>query len=672
MKSRLLILWIIVTVFVAGAGLGLYLFGHQIQQEEFERTQRDAMLANDTFVEHTRQIVGQADNLLRAVRSYYLHTRSVHETEDFIASLGLEKSLYENIYLINAAGHVVIAHDALAKGRNTADREYFGFHRATPEDVIYFAPTDQGRITNEVYFRITRRINLPDGRFGGVLVLNVRPNAFTDYFSRLSPGVGSSVTLAGIHDRKIRARFPEPAPAIYSQTLETPLWDALAEAASGTYRSPSRVDGTVRQFIYKKVGDLPLVMVTGFSDGTVSNRVAERVRLVSLAGGSAVVLVILLALILTLLARQRQAQDRYLIALKDANDRSAALFNATHEAVILLDGEYPVDCNPEALRMFGATSKEEFLTIPPWSPRITPPLQADGTETEAYARQHVEKALCDGTHRFEYRHTRLDNGGEFQVDIMLTAIHFGGKTILQAVLRDISERIRNERRIQAANDELARRNEEQGRFLSMLSHELKTPLAVIRMSLGKSDEVIDDNNRSRLIRAVADINAIVERCLQTDRLEHDRIEIKPTRCKPGDILRQIAGACSAPQRVRIEAPSLPDCVTDGQLFSVILSNLIDNALKYSAPDTSIAITGSITKRDEKDGIAIGVTNSPGAAGMPDPEQVFQRYYRAPGAHGKTGSGLGLHIAEGFARMLGGKLSYQPEAGTVKFVLWIPN
>ena len=672
MKSRLLLLWILVGLFVVGTGVGLFWHERQIRQQEFERIHREASFANDTFVEHTRQIVGQADNLLRAVRSYYIHTRSVTLTEDFIGSLGLEKGLYENIYLIEASGKVMIAHEAVEKGRNTADREYFRFHLATTEDVIYFAPTDKGRITNQYYFRITRRITLPDGAFGGVLLLNVRPDALTDYFGRLSHGTDNITTLLGIRDRKIRARYPEPDAAIFAQALETPLWDALAQAASGTYRSPGRIDGTMRQFVYKQVGDLPLVMAHGFSDADVQTGVAERLRLTNMAAGSAIALIILLAFILTLLARQRQAQERYLNELKDANDRSIALFNATHEAVILLDGERAIDCNPEALRMFGASSKVEWLGYPPWSPYIAPPRQPDGSDTEAYARQAIESAYCHGTHRFEYLHKRLDTGEEFQVEIMLTAIQFNGKPILQAVMRDITERIRFEREIQSANEQLAQHNEEQGRFLSMLSHELKTPLAVIRMSLGTNAESIDAASRSRLIRAVADINAIVERCLQTDRLEHGRIEVAQTACNPGEILRQIVGACSEPQRVHIEALPLPDCVTDAQLLAVILTNLIDNALKYRAAETSIDITAAPAVRDGQDGLSIVVANRSGTAGMPDPQQVFRRYYRAPGAHGKSGSGLGLHIAEGFTRMLGGELSYRPEANTVKFELWIPS
>ncbi|MDP1526098.1 MAG: ATP-binding protein [Rhodocyclaceae bacterium] len=373
------------------------------------------------------------------------------------------------------------------------------------------------------------------------------------------------------------------------------------------------------------------------------------------------------------LLQQRRQQEQLLTRLKESNERSTALFNATHDAVILLDGErlVSIDCNPQALTMFGATDKEKSLGLPPWSPLFTPPFQPDGAASEAYARQQGDEALRHGTQRFDYTYKRIDTDENFQVDVMLTAIQLNGKLILQAVLRDISERIRFERQIQSANAELSRRNEEQDRFLSMLSHELKTPLSVIRMSLSNHNETIDSASRTRLIRAVADINAIVERCLQTDRLAHGRVELMQARCNPGDILHQVVSACSEPARVRVEAAPLPDCLTDAQLLTVIFANLIDNALKYSPADAAITIRAEALMRDGQAGLSFRVTNPPGNAGMPDPQQVFRRYYRAPGAHGKTGSGLGLHLAEGFTRMLGGDLSYQPEAGTVKFALWIP-
>ncbi len=319
---------------------------------------------------------------------------------------------------------------------------------------------------------------------------------------------------------------------------------------------------------------------------------SEKIAWFSLATVTGIALLLLVTGALhhyRVLIHQREEQAQLIARLAESNDRSTALFNATHDAVILLDGDRSIDCNPQALKMFGATSKEESLGLPPWSPLFTPPFQSDGTESAVYAQRQNEQALQHGVHRFEFLYKRIDTGDEFQVDIMLTAIELNGKTILQAVLRDITERIRYEQEIQAANEKLARRTEEQDCFLSMLSHELKTPLAVIRMSLGTGG-AIDEGSRTRLIRAVTDINAIVERCLQTDRLEHGRIEIAQIVCNPGDILRQTIGASSAPDRVRFEALPLPYCITDAQLLTVILANLIDNALKYSPADTLVDIS----------------------------------------------------------------------------------
>jgi K+-sensing histidine kinase KdpD len=117
-------------------------------------------------------------------------------------------------------------------------------------------------------------------------------------------------------------------------------------------------------------------------------------------------------------------------------------------------------------------------------------------------------------------------------------------------------------------------------------------------------------------------------------------------------------------------------MVDLQLLSVILNNLIDNALKYSPPDSPVNITAETCLRQGQSGIRISVTNQAGTSGLPDPKQLFRKYYRAPGAHGKTGSGLGLHIAAGFARKTGGELRYIPDTAnhhhTIEFELWIAH
>jgi signal transduction histidine kinase len=214
-----------------------------------------------------------------------------------------------------------------------------------------------------------------------------------------------------------------------------------------------------------------------------------------------------------------------------------------------------------------------------------------------------------------------------------------------------------------------RRRVEQDRFLAMLSHELKTPLSTISMTLGSTQ--IPEGVKSRVARSIESMNAVIERCLQSDRLAHGRVEVTEGACDVVAIASDVRAACSAPQRVTIEAGTIGPVRTDQQLFSVIISNLIDNALKYGSHDGVVQVTIDSASNKGATGVQVTVSNFAGTAGMPDPKRVFRKYYRAPGAQGRIGSGLGLHISAGFARKLGGQLRYTPLAEQVQFTLWIP-
>jgi len=104
----------------------------------------------------------------------------------------------------------------------------------------------------------------------------------------------------------------------------------------------------------------------------------------------------------------------------------------------------------------------------------------------------------------------------------------------------------------------------------------------------------------------------------------------------------------------------------------VLGNLLDNARKYSAPATPVKVRVSPMRTRAGGGVAATVSNAPAAAGQPDPRQVFRKFYRAPGARRRTGSGLGLYIADGLARLLGGTLRYDRDAQGLHFTLWLPR
>ncbi len=211
--------------------------------------------------------------------------------------------------------------------------------------------------------------------------------------------------------------------------------------------------------------------------------------------------------------------------------------------------------------------------------------------------------------------------------------------------------------------------EEQGRFMVMLTHELKTPMSVVRLSLDAMK--VKGKLKHHADRALEDMNGIVELCQQVDQLEQRQLVITPQPCRIDEILNDLKQNSWAPDRLRVNTVSMPDINTDPQLLRIVLSNLISNAIKYAAPATDIEMNAIPEQRQTRPGIFISIQNLPGTAGFPDQERVFQKYYRSPGAYGKTGSGLGLYLVRSITELLGGVIAYDAPQEKIRFSLWLP-
>ncbi len=310
-RNRLLLLWAMVLVLVLAIISEAGLFYTKSFQWEKERLSQAVELHNDLMVGHSSQVMAQVDTLLHSVRSFYLRTHSVADTEGFINSLPFDKSVIENVYLINAQGRVVITHDPLQSSVDAADRYYFRHHQANPADQILIGPVDSGRVTHELYFRVTRRISNSDGSFAGVVLGTVKPQAFARYYQEHIGGSQNAIALIGTFDKKLRARAPEPPADSWSIPVESVLWDALQLAPSGSYENSSPIDNVSRIFFYKKVGNLPLVMVSGFSKTDIQGGVNDRIRWMLVGTVTAVVIILLLASALTIQIQQRSEQENF-------------------------------------------------------------------------------------------------------------------------------------------------------------------------------------------------------------------------------------------------------------------------------------------------------------------------------------------------------------------------
>jgi K+-sensing histidine kinase KdpD len=210
-------------------------------------------------------------------------------------------------------------------------------------------------------------------------------------------------------------------------------------------------------------------------------------------------------------------------------------------------------------------------------------------------------------------------------------------------------------------------------LIGSVSHELRTPLAAIVGStsvLSQSPAVERDEHLSSLVRVVRKeaerLNGDIQNLLDATRISSEGIRPHWGWADPEDIV-SAAVARKQPmlagrETVLSVADDLPLAYVDPSLIESALGQLIENAAKYSAPDTPITISAAQT------GMTIEIKVADEGAGLApgDEHRIFERFYRSPRQANIAGSGLGLWIARALIEACGGSISASspgPDRGT---------
>ncbi len=122
-----------------------------------------------------------------------------------------------------------------------------------------------------------------------------------------------------------------------------------------------------------------------------------------------------------------------------SEEKFRSVFESSSDAIMLLDEEGFIDCNGATLKVFGLKSKGDFLGRHPGE--LSPPRQTDGRNSVEAADEKMAVALREGRNSFEWTHIRAD-GSPFPAEVILTAFSLEGRGIMQATVRDITEKKR--------------------------------------------------------------------------------------------------------------------------------------------------------------------------------------------------------------------------------------
>jgi PAS domain S-box-containing protein len=219
-------------------------------------------------------------------------------------------------------------------------------------------------------------------------------------------------------------------------------------------------------------------------------------------------------------------------------------------------------------------------------------------------------------------------------------------------------------------------------FVATVSHELRTPLAAIygaAVTLQRPDLPADHPQRTALTEVIASeterLSGIVDGILWASALESGTVQVSLERCDPAALVDDVLATArlSAPPSITLErvgSNTPPAIRADPAKLVQVLTNLVDNAIKYS-PDGS-RVTVDVQARD----VAVGITVRDEGIGIPpgETERIFEKFHRLDPelTRGVSGTGLGLYICRELLARMNGSIRAERRTNGSDFVIELPR
>jgi len=354
--------------------------------------------------------------------------------------------------------------------------------------------------------------------------------------------------------------------------------------------------------------------------------------------------------------RRRQKTERKLI---DSENRFSTLINGTKDLAIFM-----IDKDGMILNWYeGAHKIKGYRTEEVIGKHISlfyPPEAVANGEPE----HNLELAAVQGSLETQGWRVRKD-GSMFWADVLITAIYDENGKLkgFTKVTRDFTLHKRAEEKSHLAFQKEKELNEIKSNFVSMASHEFRTPLSTILSSVSlmefyKTTETQDkrDKHIHRIKSAVNEMVATLEEFLSLEKIEEGKVSVKNETFNIRQLAENIRSKFNAElknnQTIEYLHTGAEHVCLDEGFLNHILSNLLSNAIKYSPENSSILFDTSI----ENTTTTLRVKDSGIGISPEDQKHLFERFFRASNTGNIKGTGLGLHIVKRYVELLGGAIN----------------
>ena len=315
--------------------------------------------------------------------------------------------------------------------------------------------------------------------------------------------------------------------------------------------------------------------------------------------------------------------------------------------------------NPAAAALFGWSAEEAFgRTL---AELIIPERLRAAHHAGLVRRAATGEARLSG--QVQVPGVRRD-GTELLLELSLGSFTWKGEPQFHAFLRDVTEREAAREQLTRANAELAAANDELDRFTAIVAHDLKTPLTAIADYTEVLHDCADDDGRTQARdRALAAITRATSRMslMIDDLLVYARVAQEPLSLQPTDLNTLVddittEAEITAPRDISVTRTALPTVSAHPTLLRQVLANLIGNAVKYVACDTTPHIHVSATGHYNE----VTVTVTDNGIGLPAHarENVFALFHRETTRERYQGTGVGLTTCRRIIERHGGRIWVQ--------------